>query len=366
MEFHYQNMMTEYLFYNDGNNLLLEGDFGYLKYNNETFFSTQIRFYNPSLHTFNNRMPFEMQIVHQDSKNNQINISIFFKFSEDSFSDFLSKLGFDDAELKNQQAFHPKGIKEEIHLENYVNDSKYFYVYESNLFLPPCIGKSYNFLLTDVLNISTKQIENFPQLVFQKTRNIQKRNSREIYTSFKQEEVDKKMAELKKKIEMQKKLQEQIKKLNEVSLEGKEKKSKEKEKETKKENKNEKENNVNCNSKKTIPLKSIKNQVKAMEEVIKANDPKILSVNDKGSDLNRNLPDSAFTKISKILEEKFKDYLKLMKNVDKIKDTKEKETSLLQMKSYENFFKEKKYEPYLEFIQIKKTSNSLRGNIKKG
>ena len=46
-------MMTEYAFYNNGNNLILEGDFGYIIYNNETFFSSEIYFYSPSMHSVN-------------------------------------------------------------------------------------------------------------------------------------------------------------------------------------------------------------------------------------------------------------------------------------------------------------------------
>jgi len=49
--FFYTKMMTEYSFYNNGNNLILEGDFGYILYNNVTFFTSEINFYSPSMHS---------------------------------------------------------------------------------------------------------------------------------------------------------------------------------------------------------------------------------------------------------------------------------------------------------------------------
>ena len=211
-------MMTEYLFYNDGNNLLLEGDFGYIKYDNVTYFSSQVRFYNPSLHTFNNnRMPFELQIIHQDSKKNQISVSILFRFSDNDYSIFLSKLGFDDEELRYQKPFDKKIIKNEIHLEEFVNNSKDFFAYKSELFLPPCDGHSLNLVVTDVMKISKAQIENFPKLIFQQNRIIQDRVSREIFTSFKIGEVDKRIKENNKELEKQKEMEKQDKLLTQIN-----------------------------------------------------------------------------------------------------------------------------------------------------
>ena len=211
-------MMTEYLFYNDGNNVLLEGDFGYIKLDNTTYFSSQVRFYSPSLHTFNNnRMPFELQVIHQDSHQNQITVSVLFRYSDDDYSIFLSKLGFDNESLKNQKAFQPKAIKNEIHLENFVNNSKDFYAYESEMFLPPCDGDSLNLIITDVMNISERQINNFPKLIFQQNKIVQDRNSRKIYTSFNLKNINKRLKELNAQIAQKNKLAIQNKILNELN-----------------------------------------------------------------------------------------------------------------------------------------------------
>ena len=37
LSFSYAKMQTEYMFYNDGNNLILEGDFGFMHYNDDLF-----------------------------------------------------------------------------------------------------------------------------------------------------------------------------------------------------------------------------------------------------------------------------------------------------------------------------------------
>jgi carbonic anhydrase len=212
-------MMTEYLFLNDGNNLMLEGDFGYLSYENKTYFSSHILFYSPSLHTFsNNRMPFEMQIIHKDDKGNQISVSILYKYSKSDYSLFLAQLGFDKEQLRNQQAFLPTTIKEDINLSKYVNDEKDFFVYESKIFLPLCDKKSVNFILTDVLKISEMQIKNFPEIVLNKNKEVQQRNERKIYTTFRMEDIEAKMKEQALKLAVIKKQKEEFEKLENLAV----------------------------------------------------------------------------------------------------------------------------------------------------
>lgn len=211
-------MMTEYLFYNDGNNLLLEGDFGYIKYNNVTYFSSQIRFYNPSLHTFNNnRMPLEMQIIHQDNKNNQLTVSVFFKYSNSDYSLFLSKLGFDSESLRYQRAYEVTKIKNEIHLENFVDDSKDFFAYKSKMFLPPCKGNSLNLLITDVMNISKRQLLNFPKMILNKNRKTQARKHRKIYISFNEKDIKIKLKKQKEQLAKRDQLDKQNKILEKIN-----------------------------------------------------------------------------------------------------------------------------------------------------
>ena len=51
IKFSYSNMLTEYQFLNDGNHLLLEGDFGYVTYDDINYFSSEIRFFAQSMHS---------------------------------------------------------------------------------------------------------------------------------------------------------------------------------------------------------------------------------------------------------------------------------------------------------------------------
>lgn len=44
-------MRTEYIFSNDGNHLVLEGDFGFVKYEGKVYFSTEIKFFSKSMHS---------------------------------------------------------------------------------------------------------------------------------------------------------------------------------------------------------------------------------------------------------------------------------------------------------------------------
>jgi len=210
--------MTEYLFLNDGNNLILEGDFGYITYDEKVYFSSQILFYSPSLHTFaNNRMPFEMQIIHKDDKGNQISVSILFKYSKSDYSLFLAKLGFDKEQLKKQKPFSPIYISEDMNLSKYLSSEKDFFVYESNLFLPPCDKSSLNFILTDVMKISEMQIKNFPEMILNKNKIIQNRNERKIYTTFHMEDVERKLLEQKEKLEKLRKEKEEFERLKKLA-----------------------------------------------------------------------------------------------------------------------------------------------------
>ena len=211
-------MMTEYLFLNDGNNLILEGDFGYLSFENKVYFSSQILFYSPSLHSFsNNRMPLEMQIIHKDDIGNQISISILFKYSKSDYSLFLAKLGFDKEELRKQGAFSPVAVKEDINLSKYVNSEKDFFVYESQMFLPPYGQTSLNFILTDVMKISEMQLKNFPEIVLNKNKLMQERHERKVYTTFRMEDVEAKIKEQSERLAEIRKQKEEFEKLKKLA-----------------------------------------------------------------------------------------------------------------------------------------------------
>ena len=62
------------------------------------------------------------------------------------------------------------------------------------------------FLLTDILKISKKQLDNFPLLIRNNNRIIQKRLNRKIFSSFKPEDMEKKEQLIQEKVAKIKKM----------------------------------------------------------------------------------------------------------------------------------------------------------------
>lgn len=185
LSFSYSKMQTEYMFYNDGNNLILEGDFGFMHYNNDLYLSSQVLFYSPSLHTVNNhRHPLEMQIIHHDNKGNLLTICVLFKESDADYSTLLGKLNFDSESLQNMMPFSPVKVKEQIDLSKYLHQGQDFFIYDAVEALPPCEKNNTVLILTDIINVSRKQLANFPLVIKGNNRVIQYRYDRPIYLTF--------------------------------------------------------------------------------------------------------------------------------------------------------------------------------------
>jgi carbonic anhydrase len=403
--FNYDNMMTEYSFYNDGNNLLLEGDFGYLTYNDKIYFSSQIVFYSSSMHTFGNkRLPLEMQVIHRDEEGNNVIVVIMFRYTKDDYSALLGKLGFDDSGLMTQAPFETKSITEDINLGKYVSEEKDFFIYEGKESSPPCKSDSTYLILADVLKVSAKQLDNFPQMVRNKNRIVQDKGERMIYTNFKINEIEEKKKEADermKEIELEKKAFEKAEMIEEKLEEGEEIKEKDEKKKDKKddkqkeskddkleENKNIKDNKENkdnksdvkvdkddekkndnkqdaddnnnkinqpCNNSNIIPFDDVLDKVKAYAENIRINDPKFFEGSSE-TDIVKDLPDTEAMEQSKKLEDQYSEWMKLFKE-SKEKDIKPK--SFLQMKMLEKSLKDAKFQPFIDsklgftsFLQI--------------
>ena len=183
--FHYSKLNTDYLYYNDGNNLIVEGDFGYIILNNESYFSNQLHIYSPSLHTIaNHSYPIEVQIINEKNNGERVIICFLMKESSTSFNLLLSKLGFDNENNINLQPFTYNKIKEQINLMNYVSDSNEFFMYESRSMIPDCDKKGIVMIASNTLDANKIQIQNFPLVVKNNNRIIQHRNGREIYLTF--------------------------------------------------------------------------------------------------------------------------------------------------------------------------------------
>ena len=195
-KFTYEEMNTEYLFYHNNNNLILEGDFGYLTYNNKIYPSSHLQFFSPSLHSFKGKkFPLEMQIIHQDDKGNKITVCILFKESPVDYSLILGKLGFDNKELINFEPLNKRIIKERINLSKYISDEKDFFIYGGYEPVPPCDKTNVYFILSDILNVNKRQLMNFPKMIKDKYRTIQRRAKRNIYITVPLDKLKDKVAE---------------------------------------------------------------------------------------------------------------------------------------------------------------------------
>ena len=127
-----------------------------------------------------------------------------FKVSDD-YSIFLGKLGFDNENLQSQRPFEQRTITEPIDLSKYVNDNKDFFIYEGGFPAPPCEKKTTFLILTDVMKVTSRQLNNFPILIKNQNRNIQPKGKRKIYTTFRMDEIKMKLQKVENQLNRVKK-----------------------------------------------------------------------------------------------------------------------------------------------------------------
>jgi len=162
-------------------------------------------------------MPMEMQIIHHDNYGNKLSISILFKYSKD-YSLFLASLGFDHSSLQFMKPFQPRVIKGNVDISKFIGDEKDFFYYNSVDNTPPCSANTTYLILTDVLKVSKEQLDNFPKIIKNKSRNIQLRRNRPIYTTFPLSQIQKKQEEVLQNIEKLKKKREENEKFKLLKL----------------------------------------------------------------------------------------------------------------------------------------------------
>ena len=158
INFNYNNMNTQYFLSHDKNFLRLDGDFGYITYNNEIYTSSEINFFSPSIHNFNGRkLPLEMNIIHMNNKNEKITVSVLFKEDDNQYSLIFGKLGFDNEKMQDLNPYEKNIITESINLAKYIDSEKDFFYYEGVEPFPPCEKKNLYVILTDILYINKDQ-----------------------------------------------------------------------------------------------------------------------------------------------------------------------------------------------------------------
>ena len=353
INFNYNNMNTEYLLYHDLNNLQLEGDFGYLIYNDEIFSSSKINFYSPSLHSFKGyKYPIELNIIHKNSIGEKIIICIFFKESDDDYSLIFGKIGFDNKDFLNMKPYEKIKIKEQINLSKYLSEEKDFFFYEGRENEPPCENNSKFILLTDVLYINKNQLKNYPKELINKNRNIQNRNNRKIYLTTPTNTI-------KEKIEENKKIVSEGNKREELNEKMEKMENKTNENGKVKEEKSIKEEGIFDVS---TPFDLVKQKVLAKEKLSKKIDINLMTsfkpIKNNSLLIDKDIPLNLGELKRKNIKEKYLIWKNLYKDlIEGIKNNSitelQKNIILFQMKLIEKDLKKENYEPYNKFINLK-------------
>lgn len=351
LKFNYEEMNTEYLLYHDSNNLILEGDFGYIEYDNKIYSSSHIQFFSPSLHSFKSKkFPLEMQVIHQDENGDKITMCILFKESVDDYSLILGKLGFDDEQMSNLDPLLKKTIKERINIGKYISKDKDFFSYDAFEPVPPCDRKNTYYILTDILNVNKNQIAHFPIMVQNKFRSPQPRLNRNIFITIPLNQFQQKIEENRKILqenEMRLKKNEKLDQVGEAHSEDanvSEPKSK----------------NKDCDEiGVVVPFEQVKQKVLAKEKYNKKTDVKLLTA--KGINMNqkpsmiidKDIPKTEGEIKRDVLKDKYLKWRELYNNLiegEKVQDEKAKKIMLFQMKMLERELKDNNYLPYMNFI----------------
>lgn len=350
LKFSYAEMNTEYLLYHDGNNLILEGDFGFIEFDNKIYSSSHVLFFSPSHHSFKSRkFPLEMQIVHQDEEGNKITICVLFKESENDYSLILGKLGFDEEEMITLEPLMKKTIKDRINLGKYVGNDKDFFIYNSFEPVPPCNKKDVFFILSDILNVNKDQLAHFPIMIQNQFRSPQQRLGRNIFITIPLNQFEEKIQENRKILQEN---EERIK-TNDALEKVEEKHSEENVQDPRSQNKDEDELGV------IIPFEKVKQKIIAKEKLNKKTEVKLLTsksstlTDNQSMIIDKEIPKSEGEIKRGILKEKYflwKDLYKLLTQGEKIEDEQTKQILLFQMKKLERELRENNYLPYLNFI----------------
>lgn len=128
-------------------------------------------------------------------------------------------------------------------------------------------------------------------------------------------------------------------------------------------NKQNNKTNADCKKNDNIPINDVEERVKAYQKQIKANDIKYIeSGKGEGSvHIDKDIPDSLNSRTRKDLEEKFQQWLQLLKETKNQANAKNT-NAFIQMKALEKELIKYDYEPFLEFVKTHKL-HILNDNI---
>ena len=347
--FNYAAMNTEYLLYHDSNNLILEGDFGYITHNDVIYSSSQISFFNPSIHSFKSKKyPLEMQVIHQDEKGNKITLCVLFKESQDDYSIILGKIGFDEKSLQTLEPLKKISIKNKINLSKYISNEKDFFSYESLEATPPCEKKESFYILTDILNVNSNQLANFPVQVKNKFRTPQPRNDRLIFITIPVDQFAAKVLENRKILEENEQRMIKNEQLEKISETHNEDDSSAPPSDS---------NKGDCDELESIvPFELVKQRILAKEKYTKKADIKLLRssshfASNKTMKIDKEIPQNEMEIEREELKSKYSKWKEMYQRAISGKETEQDRVMIMfQMKKIEKELKEKQYQPYLNYM----------------
>jgi carbonic anhydrase len=363
IKFNYNDMNTQYYLSHDQNFLRLDGDFGYITYNNEIYTSSEINFFSPSIHNFNGRkLPLEMNIIHMNNKNEKITVSVLFKEDENQYSLIFGKLGFDNEKMKDLNPYEKTTITESINLSKYIDSEKDFFYYEGVEPFPPCEKKNLYIILTDILYINKDQLKNFPKILKNKSRTIQDRNNREIFITTPLDTFDEKIEENRKILSENSNREKENEILNKIKEQNNENKNIEVDEDLTT-NINEDELGV------TTPFLLVEKKVLVKDKIFKKVDINLLSSpnNNNSIKIDKEIPLNFGELVNKSLKEKYLIWIALYKNLvegirtSNITET-QKQTIFFQLSLIDKELTKKRYKPY---IDIKKNNIFKKENYLK-
>jgi len=141
--------------------------------NNIAYNFTQLHFHHISEHTINGiNTDMELHLVHQDSNNNLLVLSV------------MLKKGAPSSSIENIWAHIPPVIGQEIEtsilldLDKLIPVNKKYYTYKGSLTTPPCTAGVNWIIFKEPMPISQKQIEKFTKEYENNARPIQPLNNR--------------------------------------------------------------------------------------------------------------------------------------------------------------------------------------------
>lgn len=361
LSLHFDDSMSESYLYHDNNNLKLIGDFGYVEFEGEIYTSSEIIFYHQSLHSFKSqKYPLELQIVTNNGNDHQLIIVVFFQESKEEYNPLLGKIGFDKEDMKNMIPLYKKIIDKKIDLNELFENNPNFFYYEATDPIPPCMKQTKFFIMPDILDVNTEQLNNFPLMLKDKFRSIQERGKRNIFINIDANELEQKMIKKQQIMDIEQKEEEQFKQKLKIY-----------EKQISKSNKQEQNENIQrTESLETLtPIRDVKKQLKILNKYNKIkelhifkNDKKEMSDGDALVIMDKILPKTQGEVEGVILRQKFEEWLELytkFKNGEEFNTENDKKIALYKMSLLQKELTHKNYIPMINYLNKKQSHQNL-------